>query len=255
MHIFWRLTVQEIKTLLQKWQVTVLGALVWASVFITINGFMLPAMGIAKTYGGFMLVMAFFQSGLFETLGNAQILIGDLFRTNRIQYELTLPIDARLVFIKFAVAFAAQVACLYGWILPLGKLALGERLDFSHTIWWQFGIMYVLGCWFLGCLGLWLAAAVQHPNKFTVFRGAILGPLWMLGCQAYPFKIAWNYSTAFGYALLMNPFTYIHEGIRAAAFADQGFIPFYVCAPITLITSTLLLAHALYLFKQRLDYI
>lgn len=211
-------------------------------------------LGIFNSFGGFMAVGYVIQVSLFEIMAHTTGLINDLKNTRRLQYELTLPIDARLVFLKYSLSFAAHTTILFAWILPIAKYILLDKFDLTQANIPLVALMYLATQLFLGTLGLWLASLFQHQGMLMVARIGLIGPMWTIGCYAFPHQLLLKAFPVIGYMDYLNPFTYLHEGMRSALFG-QGFISGWLCLVVVIAITLGMTVHALHMFKQRFDYL
>lgn len=254
MNLFIYLCIQQIKELYGTWYKSLFASIINLSTFLFINGYIFPMLGIFSSFGGFMVVGYVIQVSLFEILTHCTSLINDLKNTRRLQYELTLPIDARLVFVKYAVSYALHTSLLFAWILPIAKIILKERFDLTHTSIPQAICMYLAAQFFLGSLGLWLTSIFEHQGPLMVARIGVISPLWTIGCYAFPHKLLNQMFPKIAFLDYLNPFTYLHEGMRSAFF-KVGYLPMPLCFTFIIIITIGMMMHALHRFKKRFDYL
>jgi ABC-type polysaccharide/polyol phosphate export permease len=80
-----------------------------------------------------------------------------------------------------------------------------------------------------------------------------LSPLFLLGCAYFSWKqlAGFNYSIAL--LVLLNPLTYVHEGLRTAFLGGSEFLPLYFCMPAVIIFCAVLILLLARAVKHRLD--
>lgn len=138
---------------------------------------------------------------------------------------------------------------------PISKLVLGNYLDTTSTNWMLLLVMVLMGI--LTCTSYVLCAmsfipGSQHIKSFWI---RITIPLFFLGGFWIPWAVIKSYSPFLGYALLLNPFMYITEGIKQALISGPEFLPLSICIPTLIVFTTVFYCGALYFFKKKVDHI
>lgn len=146
--------------------------------------------------------------------------------TKEIEDRLLAPIPTHLVAIE-KITFAALRALLAGAVVfPLGVLVLGG------ANWQASGIALLVVILLLGALvgaafGLVVGTSVP-PAKISVMFAVILTPLFFTGATQYPWPsldaLPW-----FKWITVVNPLTYVSEGMRAAVVPDVPHMHPLVC--------------------------
>jgi len=139
-----------------------------------------------------------------------------------IEFSFTKEIEDRLLAPLPVAAVAVQkmlIAALRGvlaglFILPLGALILPGGLHIEDPQWLALIGIFVFGSLAAGGMGLVLGTAVP-PNRISVAFAVVLTPLIFTGCTFYPWhtlsSLRW-----FQILTLLNPITYVSEGLRSA---------------------------------------
>lgn len=152
---------------------------------------------------------------ILASLQNAAIKITLEFGyTREIEDRLLAPLPTRLVAAE-KIVFAALQGIFAGIVMfPVGWLELGHLPGRTSGI--GIGlliVLLVLGAWAGAAAGLALATAIPPQRVMMVFT-LILTPLLFTGCAQYPWhslsRIRW-----FQVISLVNPLTYLSEGMRA----------------------------------------
>ena len=235
---------------------TIIDAMIVPATYIIVAGYVLPFLGMPKTYGAFMIVSSIVMMAYSTTnFRGASQLISDIDGDKAISYELTLPLPPSLVFIKFACTYALNAMFINILTLPLGKILLWDKFDLSHFSVLKFILIYPLVCLFFGFFSVWTASWVEGIRGFSRFwlrYGAQL--LFFSGFQ-YPWAILNQALPLFSYINLLNPFVYAFEGMRAAILGQEGSLPYGVCLLLLVVYSALLSYSTNRNFRKRLDCI
>ncbi|MGN6379146.1 MAG: ABC transporter permease, partial [Gaiellales bacterium] len=111
-------------------------------------------------------------------------------------------------------------------ILPLGELILPGGIHVAHADWPAFAALLVFGSLTAAGMGLVMGTAVP-PNRISIMFALVLTPLIFSGCTFYPWagldRLRW-----FQILTLLNPLTYVSEGMRASLTSLPHLNPFYI---------------------------
>jgi ABC-2 type transport system permease protein len=121
------------------------------------------------------------------------------------------------------ILYGALEGLLAGMVVfPIAALIPATPLSLDPT-WAVLLTVAPLACLAAAALGLALGTAMQ-PRSLTFLFNIVLLPLTMLGGLFYPWTdlgtIPW-----LQVAVLLNPLTYMSEGLRAALVTDVGHLP------------------------------
>ena len=134
--------------------------------------------------------------------------------TKEIEDRLMAPLPVYAVAIQkiLIASFRGVIAGLL--ILPLGALILPGGLNITGPDWAALIAIFLFGSLAAGAMGLVLGTAVP-PNRISVAFAVVLTPLIFTGCTFYPWhalhELRW-----FQVVTLINPITYVSEGLRGA---------------------------------------
>ncbi|NBV40233.1 ABC transporter permease [bacterium] len=219
--LLWRDILEHHKYLTQR----LLDALVWSTCVTFLSQYILPTMGMPTQYGAFMLVGNFALWGLFET--NTQVV--ELLTEKSLSYFLTLPIKPTWFFIKQGFANAYKSWAPSFAILPPGLLMIHSTFNWTHLSIPLFIFMHLLAVICFGFFTLFLTSFTHNVKYISSIRQRIIFPIWFLGCTQFSWATLYKTMPWVAYCMLANPVTYIMEGIRAAVFGQDGFLPLPVC--------------------------
>jgi ABC-2 type transport system permease protein len=149
--------------------------------------------------------------------GTALPLVIEFSFTKEIEDRLLAPLPVSLVAVE-KVVFAALRALIAGAVMfPIGALVLGH-LSLRADRLWLVVLFGLLGAFAGGGMGLTLGTLVP-PNRINIMFALVLTPLLFTGCTQYPWpslsKLPW-----FKVFTLVNPLTYVSEGMRSAMVPD-----------------------------------
>lgn len=151
--------------------------------------------------------------------------------TREIEDRLMAPIPTGLVAVE-KIVFAAGRALLAGAVIfPIGLIILG-RIPFDAAGVPLMLAVAVLGALAGGAMGLELGTVVS-PQRISVAFAIVLTPLFFTGCSQYPWpsldRLPW-----FKVVTLLNPLTYVSEGMRAALLPGVPHMSPWVTPPALL---------------------
>ncbi|MCB9493258.1 MAG: ABC transporter permease [Epsilonproteobacteria bacterium] len=253
--VFWHLLSTDLKILRFQIADKLIDMLIWVICGVIKSGFILPAFGVSKEFGAFVLVGSCATAGLFEVWPAVIGMVSDFTGEKVISYYFTLPMRSWFVLLRAVVAYATNAALIGIFVLPVGKLILGTAFNFANFSFMRFLLIYVLTSIFYGALTIWLASFMKDISKAGSVWMRFLYPLWILGAFEFSWEMMYNFSPVAGYLSLLNPFIYVMEGIRGAVLDWQGSIPFPFCVLALLTFSTLCAAHGIVRLKKRLDFV
>ncbi|MBM3886537.1 ABC transporter permease [Candidatus Dependentiae bacterium] len=249
------LLITDLMLMKQKLFDTIVNTLIWVSSVTAIATYILPSLGITKAYSGMILIGTIASASVFECFGNTSVMVADLDGDRTISYQLTLPLPGWLLLAEKGVAFAIHSAVLTLFVLPIGKLIMGDQLVLSTIHLGKFILAYALlhlMCGFLGIIMIAYTASMNHIlNVWTRF----LFPLWFFGGSQFNWYTLKQISPALAYVNLANPITYAYESIKGASLTGEPFLSFWVCIAMMTLFSILFLYIGHRKIKQRLDYL
>ncbi|HWW61771.1 MAG TPA: ABC transporter permease [Thermoanaerobaculia bacterium] len=184
--------------------------------FVTIFGFVLPRIGmIPRGYTTAMLpgVLALSLT-LSAIMSVALPMTTEFGYTNEIEDRLLAPVPTSLIALTKIVSGTLQGILSAAFVLPVARLIMGpiEGLTFANA-----GVLVlatIFGGAAFSALGLWLGSAIP-PQQVGLMFSIVLAPMVMFGCAYYPWR-GLDRIPVMKYAVLVNPVTYVSEGLRAA---------------------------------------
>ncbi|MGO4130161.1 ABC transporter permease [Janibacter sp. RAF20_2_2] len=138
--------------------------------------------------------------------------------TKEIEDRLLAPLPPWAVGLEKVVFATGRAIVAAALILPLGELILPGGITVQDPHWVLFVVLLVVGGVAGGAIGLVLGTVVP-PNRINVVFAIALTPLIFTGATFCPWQ-ALESLRWFQVVTLINPLTYVSEGMRAAMTAD-----------------------------------
>ncbi len=253
--IFWQLLQEELVIYKSNFLDKIINLSIWVSCTAGIFGYIMPAFGLSANFGSFQLAGLIASAGLFEVFPSVMVLVKDFDGDRVIDYHLTLPIPSWMILLKKLVYYAINCFSLCLGVIPIGKLVLWHQFDLSKIAIFPFLTMAVLISVFYGALTLWLASKVVNITKIGNVWMRFIFPLWFLGGFQFSWKVLHSIFPSFAYANLLNPLTYVMEGMRATLLGQEGYLNVWYCMAALVLFIVLCWWQASTRLKARLDFV
>jgi hypothetical protein len=231
-----------------------INALTWPLANAITFGLVLPEFGMDKTYGSFLLVGALATTFFYLAVSLAESLVNDICSLRCIDFFLILPAsNYKLILVQKVISFALHATVISVPMIPIGKLVLGDRMDLAHFSFIKFMLIMLISAQFYGFFALWLASWIPSSRHFMSVWRRIYTPSQLLGCYWFSFVMAKKVMGAKAYVALLNPLTYMCEGVRSAVLGPTGYMPFWLAIGLLMIYSCGFGCYAMFRIKKRLD--
>ena len=215
----------------------ILDALIVPSTIIIVNGYVLPYLGLPVSYGSFMVassvIMMLYMATSWQ--GGNQLAM-DLDGERTISYDLTLPLPSWMVFCKIAIVNACNAAVRNALTLSMGKLLLWNRFDLSHMNVYKVVLFYILVSLFLGFFALVPVCFVKGMAGFVRYQWRIGSQLIFYSGFQFPWLTMLQAVPVLAYVSLLNPLVYCFEGMHAAVLGQEGYLNFWLCSGVLLLS-------------------
>ena len=248
-----QLLLRDVKVFKPNYKDRVINGIIWSSITAITYSYILPVLGVKADYGAFVLVANAATWGLFDIMTNVANLISDIEGEKSISYYLTLPIPQSWIFLKIAIANAYQAIVISIILLPLGKLILWNSFSLANFSILKFLIIFPLLHIFYGLFSLWVASRLKNLQKLHNVWLRIIFPLWFLGGYQFSWANLNQISPIFAKFALLNPITYIMEGIRNAVMGPDDYLNFGLCVLALIIFSSIMARVGIKSLMKRLD--
>jgi ABC-2 type transport system permease protein len=179
-------------------------------------GRILPEIGSAgRGYGAQLMPGVLGLTLVLTALQNTALpLVIEFSFTKEIEDRLLAPLPTYAVALQKLVIAAGRGAIAALLIIPLASLILPGGINLDGADWPAFVAVLIVGSFAGAAMGLVLGTAVP-PNRISVAFAIVLTPLIFTGAAFYPWpslsRLRW-----FQDVTLVNPLTYVSEGMRAA---------------------------------------
>jgi ABC-2 type transport system permease protein len=248
-------------------------AILWRDLFVTgrelptfLAQVILQPLFMVFVFGKVLTQLGFARPGFAELLlpgiialtvtvtalqGTALPLVIDFSFTKEIEDRLLAPLPTSFVALE-KVLFGMLRALIAGAIMfPIGRLVLGTLPFHADRLWILIPFM-LLGAVMGAGLGLTLGTLVQ-PNQISIVFALVLTPLLFTGCSQYPWpslsSLRW-----FQILTLLNPLTYMSEGVRAAMVPQVPHMrPWIAVIVLTFATIALVTTGVLGFMRRAID--
>jgi ABC-2 type transport system permease protein len=183
--------------------------------------------------------------------GTALPLVIDFSFTKEIEDRLLAPLPVSFVALE-KILFGTLRALIAGAIMfPIGRLVLGS-LPFQADRVWLLIVFLLLGAVMGSGLGMTLGTLVQ-PSQISIVFALVLTPLLFTGCTQYPWpslaSLRW-----FQVLTLVNPLTYVSEGVRAAMVPQVPHMPAWIAVIVlTFATGALIVTGVMGFMRRAID--
>lgn len=230
-------------------------SLLWSTLNIVIFAFIMPKMGLDKSFGAFIVATMPTSCAFFTSINSIYALLTDVTSDgSSLTYELILPIPQWLVFTKYALENMYQALAVSILILPVGKLILWNEFSLEYFSVFKFLLMLIVSSMFFGFFSIFITSFCKD-----IYSGLdniwirIIFPMWFLGGFQFSWKTLYAASPLLAYINLCNPLVYALEGTRAAVLNPQDSLPYELCV-FALMVFTFVFGYAgIQKLKKRLD--
>ena len=250
---FYALAYRDFKFMLSEFSTRVIDGFVIAALQILVIGYFLPILGMPANLIGplfiGMITQIVFSAGYNISFKYAN----DLRHAKFINYQMALPLPKSWLFAQIIVSFMIELIMITLPIIIFGTLLLSSSILINPPSWILVIIMYLMNLLFYALLFL----QISFSSSYTWFLDNVwarrLTPLFFFGCAYYTWKGLFKFNILIAYLFLLNPLTYIHEGLRAALFGQENYLPFAICLSIVSFSCIILACMLARAIKKRLD--
>jgi ABC-2 type transport system permease protein len=193
--------------------------------FTVVFGYLMPRMGfMQRGYSAALLPGVLAVSLALAAVQSVALqMVADFGFTREIEDRLLAPIPTWLVALEKVVSGTIQAGIAAAIVLPLARLIMGPIPGLSPTHAGLVVAVTVFGAVTFSVMGLFLGSVIDGPQIGLLF-GIVVAPMIMFGCAYYPWR-GLDAVPAMKYAVLLNPLTYVAEGLRAVLTPQQPHMP------------------------------
>lgn len=207
----------------------------------------------AATKGTIMFIGSMIIPLLVITYKLLAELLFDLEGNRFIDYQMTI-LHPRLVLLQRIIFASLYTILLTAPFLPITRMIVGDNLNLAAIDWLKFMSIIVASVFCCASYNITVITVlkIEHLKSFWI---RVNWPLMNLGGFWVPLAIIKEFSPTLGMFALLNPLTYIMEGLRCAVMGSGEFLPFNICLVALIIFALFFGGLACFLFKKRVDHI
>jgi len=206
--------------------------------FTVVFGYLLPKMGFVRAgYTAALLPGVLAVSLALAAVQSVALpMVTDFGFSREIEDRLLAPIPTWLVALEKVVSGMLQALIAALFVLPIARLIMGPIPGLSAAHLGLVALVTVFGALAFSMMGLYLGCVVAAQQIGLLF-GIVIAPMIMFGCAYYPWR-GLDAVPAIKYAVLINPLTYIAEGLRGVLIPALPHMPLLaVLGALALITA------------------
>lgn len=171
-----------------------------------------------------------------------------------IDYQIML-LPPRLLFFEL-IAFPAIFSFIIAMpFFPLARLLLPSYFVTLNTSWFGLLLMNLICSYFFASYVMMVMCFIKRSFNVRYFWIRINWPLVVLGGFWVPWALLNSRFKIYSWIALLDPYTYITEGLRSALVGNNQFIAYPICILALIFFSVVFNILALNFFKRKLDHI
>ena len=202
---------------------------IYVSIMIVVMGYLMTSLGLRADFGIFMAATLVAVGPMFDVFPCAITLVSDIVGNKVISYDITLPIPSWLAVARIGLANALIGIAVSIFSLPFGLVFVWQQFNPANFSPFWFLVLLLSNAFFYGYFGLFVASFIKDIPSIRSVWMRVMFPLWMLGGFQFTWELLYAKSPMCAYAILLNPFLYTMEGVRAAVLGQAGSLPMWVC--------------------------
>ena len=133
------------------------------------------------------------------------------------------PVATWLIALEKVVSGAVQAVIAASFVLPIARLIMGPIPGLSPAHIGLVAVVTAFGAITFSVMGLYLGSVIEGAQIGLLF-GIVVAPMIMFGCAYYPWR-GLDAVPVMKVAVLINPLTYVAEGLRAVLTPQQPHMP------------------------------
>lgn len=229
--IIWALVRRDIFVLRQGLRDDLINSTVKVSAMYFALGVLSPYLGFTITIARDVMIGAIVSVFLSRGFVAAVTDSFDMSEARFIDYKKTLPVSTSGLLLAYLCSYVITLLVSTLPLFILMKVYLGSFMPLGGIQWISLIIIYFASMIFVSAFFLSIILCVSFEwFRFNIWQ-RILIPLNSFGCLMFAWKRLYGFSPLFARSLLLNPFTFICEGLRAALFGNDAYISVYYCVP------------------------
>jgi ABC-2 type transport system permease protein len=248
--VFLALLKKDVKVLLSNFKTVLIDSIVHSSCFILLFGYFLPALGMSKEYSLPMFLGSVLLTSVSTSYSRTIGIKSNLEFSKFINYHLTLPFTKNWLIAEYVAAFTFDLFLATFPIIIFGITILKPDA-FVNFAW--FMPIYLLSLLFFAILFMLIAFSTRWDWFINNVWERILNPLIQTGCVLYIWHNLFKFSPTLGNLVLLNPITYVAEGLRGSLLQSDIYISPAICISAILVLSIILFIFLIRSINKLLD--
>lgn len=230
--VMWALIQRDMFVMYQGLRDDIINSIISVSTIYFASGILSTYLGFTSTIVRDVMIGAICSAFVSRAFSTAVTDSFDMNDTRYIDYKRTLPLSTTALLLAFLGSYVIGLTITTLPLFILAKIYLGSYMLLANIQWFSFFIIYLASMIFISAffLGIILCTSFEW-FRFNIWQ-RILIPLNSFGCFLFSWKRLYAFSPLFARAILINPFTFMAEGLRAALFGNEAYISVYYCIPV-----------------------
>jgi ABC-2 type transport system permease protein len=235
--VFWALLARDVVVVRRELVYFLMRTAMQPLMFAVVFGYLLPKMGFVRPgYTAALLPGVLAVSLALAAVQSVALpMVTDFGFSHEIEDRLLAPIPSWLVALEKVVSGMLQALIAALFVLPVARLIMGPIPGLSVAHIGSIILVTIFGAIAFSMMGLYLGCVVAAQQIGLLF-GIVVAPMIMFGCAYYPWR-GLDAVPVIKYGVLVNPLTYIAEGLRGVLIPALPHMPLSaVLGALTVIT-------------------
>ncbi len=208
---------------------TLIDGLFLTSIYVLLFGYLYPEMGMRSNFIGPVFIGSILTLLCSLSFSLAVRMVNDLKYQRFIDYLFTLPIAKTWLFGWYVASFLIELVLATAPLLMFGLFLLRNKIDLTHLQLPLFIPIYAASVLFCSICFLAFSILYDYEWFFDNIWPRRLTPCLIASCSMFPWQKVHAFSPLIGKLFLLNPVTYIAEGLRGALFDPALSLSPLVC--------------------------
>ena len=231
LRIFWMLLRRDLKVLKKRIGSMLIDGTILVITLVVIFGSLFPLLGMSQSLIAPIYLGNVVAFTLFFGYSYGLKIVFDLHYNRFIDYQLTLPLPKRWLFAKIISYFIIEALLTTIPLMTLGIMLLGKKFTLVLPNWPLFALMYFSMLLFFSSFFV----AISFWYNFFWFMENLwprrLTLLFFLSTIFTPWHSIYHFSPTTAWVTLLNPLSYITEGLRATLLGSDLYLRPSICFP------------------------
>jgi len=252
--VFLALMRRDLKVIFSNLKSILIDSVIMSLLFSLLFGGLLPALGMSSKLSGPLFLGSGVLSMISQGFSRAVRIKYDIEFGGFIDYQFTLPISKMWLFAQYITAFSLEILISALPTFFMGLLILSKFIPFQISL-IPLLMMFLITSWLFSIFFLFLAFFTQWQWFISNTWERLLGPLMHLGGLYFIWSRLNSASDLLGNITLLNPLTFVNEGLRASLFGKSEYLPILLCIIVLISWTALMLIPFWYAINKRMDMV